>query len=113
MASGPAIEARWGSPAPALPAGHPAWELEAYYLSQAMCDLIYVVSPRRIVLGGGVMNHEGLVARIRAGTRALLAEYVQPLADPRMVDELIVPAALGENAGIVGALELAFEAGGG
>jgi fructokinase len=78
-----------------------------------MCDLIYVVSPRRIVLGGGVMKLEGLLARIRAGTRALLADYVQPLADPRMVDELIVPAALGDNAGIVGALELAFEAAGG
>jgi len=113
MASGPAIEARWGSPAPALPAGHPAWELEAYYLSQAMCDLIYVVSPRRIVLGGGVMNHEGLLARIRAGTQALLADYVQPLASPRILDDLIVPAALGDNAGIVGALELAFEAAGG
>jgi len=78
-----------------------------------MCDLIYIISPRRIVLGGGVMKHEGLLARIRDGTRALLADYVQPLADPRMVDELIVPAALGDNAGIVGALELAFEAAGG
>jgi len=110
MASGPAIEARWGSPGSALPADHPAWELEAHYLAQAMCDLIYVVSPQRIVLGGGVMNHQGLLGLIRQETRALLAGYVQTLADPMMLDEQIVPAALGDDAGIVGALELAFEA---
>jgi len=56
------------------------------------------------------MNHQGLLGLIRQETRALLAGYVQTLADPMMLDEQIVPAALGDDAGIVGALELAFEA---
>ena len=33
MASGPAIERRWGQPAKELPPAHPAWEIEAHYLA--------------------------------------------------------------------------------
>jgi fructokinase len=33
LASGPALEARWGQRGETLPAEHPAWELEAQYLA--------------------------------------------------------------------------------
>ena len=65
MASGPAIEARWGVKADKLNSDHPAWELEAHYLSLALHALICVLSPQRIILGGGVMDQEILFPMVR------------------------------------------------
>src|SRR5258706_8805710 len=52
LASGPAIEKRWGQPAEELPDNHPAWELEAEYIAQALTGYIYTLSPQRIIIGG-------------------------------------------------------------
>ncbi len=65
MASGPAIEARWGHKGEALPANHPAWRVEADYLAQACINVACVLSPRVIVLGGGVMEQPQLLGMIR------------------------------------------------
>jgi fructokinase len=110
LASGPAIEARWGSPGRDLPDGHPAWDLEAHYLADALCSLLFMVSPRRIVLGGGVMRRLELLEHIREGMLARLGGYLAPLNSAEAIEDLIVPAELGDDAGIVGALELAQEA---
>jgi len=56
LACGPAVTARWGRPSHDLPAGHPAWQLEAYYIALALNNLICALSPQRIVLGGGIMQ---------------------------------------------------------
>ena len=37
---------------------HPAWEMEAYYLAQALMNYVLILSPQRIVMGGGVMKQE-------------------------------------------------------
>ena len=58
---GPAIDARWGQPADSLPQDHPAWPLEANYLALALVNVICTLSPERIILGGGVMSHAGLL----------------------------------------------------
>jgi len=110
LASGPAIEARWGSSGQDLPVGHPAWSLEAYYLAEALCNLVYVISPQKIVLGGGVMNQAELLSLIRGETQARLGGYLAPLDRPGAIAALVVPAELGDDAGIVGALELARKA---
>jgi fructokinase len=110
MASGPALEARWGARGQDLPVDHPAWELEAYYLAEALCNMIYLITPQRIVLGGGVMNQEGLLPSIRRQVRTSLAGYIAPLDSSEAIADLIVPAGLGDDAGIVGALELAQRA---
>jgi fructokinase len=108
LASGPAIERRWGHPGRELHSEHPAWHLEAYYLAQSMCSLICVLSPQRIILGGGVMNQSQLFPLIRAKMQELLGGYINsPAILSPEVDSFIVPAALGDDAGIVGALELA------
>jgi fructokinase len=65
LASGPAIARRWGVRAETLPDDHPGWELEARYLALGICNLIYAFSPQRIVLGGGVLQHPGLIDRVR------------------------------------------------
>src|SRR5258705_6640293 len=51
LASGPAIEQRWGSRAEQLPADHPAWRLEARYLAAGVVNIICTLSPRRVIMG--------------------------------------------------------------
>ena len=99
LACGPAIEARWASPAAALPPGHPAWALEAHYLALALNNWACTLSPERIVMGGGVMRQGQLFAPIREQLARLLNGYM------RTGD--IVPPELGANAGVLGALVLA------
>jgi fructokinase len=107
LATGPAIAARWGAPPETLPDDHPAWALEAHYLALGLVNVILVLSPERIVLGGGVMARAGLFPMIRAEVAALLAGYVASPALGRDLDRYIVPPALGERAGFLGALALA------
>jgi fructokinase len=99
LASGPAIAARWGMRGEALPDDHPAWALEAEYLAHGLASLSCILSPDRILLGGGVMQRKHLFPRIRARVCELLAGYV------RMPG--ILPPALGADAGILGAISLA------
>ncbi len=54
LANGPALLKRWGQPAETLPPDHPAWDLEATYIAYALAAYITVLSPQRIVIGGGV-----------------------------------------------------------
>ncbi len=60
LASGPALARRWGQPAESLPADHPAWDLEARYIASALTTLVLVLSPERLILGGGVMQRVAL-----------------------------------------------------
>ena len=107
MASGPAIEARWGKPAETLPAEHPAWALEAHYLALALVNLICTLSPQRIILGGGVMKQESLFPMIRENVLNLLNGYVQVAALLEEIDDYIVSPALGHRAGVLGAVAMA------
>jgi fructokinase len=112
LASGPALEARWGQRAETLPAGHPAWPLEAHYLALALMNFICTLSPQRIVLGGGVMEQMQLFPLIHQEVPGLLNGYVQA---PAILDEIagyIVPPGLGNRAGVLGAIALAERAAG-
>lgn len=111
LATGPAIERRWGVQGSDLPRDHPAWQLEALYLSLGLANLIYVISPQRIILGGGVMHQAQLFASIRHQVQVLLAGYVQAPAILKQIDAYIVPPALGDKAGVLGAIALAQGAG--
>jgi len=110
MAAGPAMNKRWGQPAETLPADHPAWELEAEYLAQAVSNLVVCFSPQRIILGGGVMQQPQLFSAVRRKTLQLLNGYVQSQEILEHVDEYIVPPGLGNRAGSLGALALAMQA---
>src|SRR5438067_6015990 len=66
LASGPAMEVRWGTPAADLPKDHPAWALEAHYLALGLANYVCTLSPQRIVMGGGVMQQTHLFGLIRA-----------------------------------------------
>ncbi len=110
LASGPALEKRWGQRAETLPADHPAWELEADYIAIAMEGFICAFSPQRIILGGGVPQQPQLIPLVRTKTLALLANYIQSKEVLENIDRYIVPPELGSRAGIAGALALAQQA---
>jgi fructokinase len=107
LASGPALEKRWGQKAETLPPEHPAWELEAHYIALALANYIYTLSPQRIVIGGGVGGKERLLPSIRKNVQELLNGYVQSPAITKNIDEYIIPPALGGRAGMLGAIALA------
>jgi fructokinase len=110
MASGPAIERRWGQRAETLPSAHPAWDLEARYIASALTTLVLVLSPDRLILGGGVMQSEPLLPLVRQHLVASLGGYVQADAVLSGIDRYVVPPQLGQQAGIAGALALAERA---
>ena len=106
LASGPAIAARLGHPAADAPPDHPVWGLVADTLAQLCHNLALVAAPRRILLGGGVMEAQPhLFARIRAALDASLAGYF-PLPD----GDYVVPPGLGGLAGPCGGIALALGA---
>lgn len=112
LASGPAMNARWGAAAETLPEDHPAWALEAGYLAAALVSIILTLSPQRIILGGGVMGQPGLLARVRRETLRLLGDYVQSPAILERTSEYITAPGLGNRSGMLGALVLARRAAG-
>jgi fructokinase len=111
MANGPAVEKRWGIKGQDLAPDHPAWELEADYLAQALQSLVCVLSPQRIIMGGGVMDVPGLLPKVREKTVEYLNNYVQHPAITEHIDETIVLPALGNRAGVLGAVALGLQAG--
>ena len=110
LASGPAMEKRWGVKAYQLPPEHPAWNLEAAYLAQMCVNAICAFSPQKIILGGGVMQQKHLFPRVREKTLALLNGYVQAGEILEHIDRYIVEPGLGTKSGATGALLLAQEA---
>ncbi|MFH1570014.1 MAG: ROK family protein, partial [Gemmatimonadota bacterium] len=110
LASGPAISQRWGRSAQELEPHHPAWQLEAEYLAQGLASFVCVLSPRRLILGGGVMQQAHLFPMVRRELLRQLNGYIRVPAIVERVDEYVVPPGLGSRAGIAGALALAARA---
>ena len=112
LASGPAMEKRWGLPAKLMTDDHPAWALEAQYLAQMCANMIVTISPEIIVLGGEVMQtHPALYRMIREETLRLLGGYVgSQKITPEGMAAYIVPPKLGMNAGVTGAMLLGAQA---
>lgn len=106
MAAGPAIEERWGQKAVNLVDRKEVWELEAYYIAQAIMAYILTVMPNKIILGGGVMHQMQLFPLIRSKVKELINGYINT-KELRDIDNYIVPASLQDNQGIMGCIQLA------
>jgi fructokinase len=106
MASGPAIEARWGRPPhdPGPLAGE-ATVMESAYLASGLRNVVYTVAPERVVLGGGVSSLPGLVAAVNAGLVEEMGGYA---AQPEHGTGFVVLPALGADSGIAGGFALAL-----
>lgn len=106
LASGPAIEARWGVKAYELAAEHEAWDIEAYYIAQGLMNFILTLSPEKIILGGGVMKQLHLFPKIRFQVKKLLKGYINTKEILEDLENYIVPPKLGDDAGLLGAIAL-------
>ena len=109
LASGPAIEERWGAPAKELIDRAEVWELESDYIAQALSNLILTLSPQRIILGGGVMHQQKLFPMIRSKVSNYLNGYIKT-GELKDMDHYIIPAGLHDDQGIMGAIKLAMDA---
>jgi len=107
LAAGPAIVARWGQRADALPPEHPGLALEAHYLALGLVSYICTLSPQRIILGGGVMEQIHLLPLIRREVQTLLNGYLQIPETQEHIDDYIVRPGLGNRSGVLGAIALA------
>ena len=103
LAAGPSIIARWGVSLSDLPADHPGHDIIAWYLAQAAQTFEAILSPSRMIFGGGVMETRGLLDRVRVKAAEGGAGYFA--GDPA---EVIVAPALGADTGLLGALALAL-----
>jgi fructokinase len=109
LASGDAIRTRWGR-LPEEITDEQAWSLEADYLALGLMNVICALSPQKIIVGGGVMNQPSLLPLVRSRVQALASGYLDAAELGDGIDDYIVRAALGDQAGVVGALELARQA---
>jgi fructokinase len=103
MASGPAVEKRWSKKGVELADQSFVWELEAYYLAQALISYTLILRPERIILGGGLMKQKQIFKLIRNEFHAMLNDYVE-VPD---LETYIQPVGLNDQAGIIGGLLLA------
>lgn len=112
LCSGPAMARRTGLSAENLPADHPTWMTEIQYIALAITNLICVLSPRRIIVGGSVrkagqLGEDRFFELLRARVHETLNGYLGSSAlDHAGILGYIVPPALGDDAGIAGAIAL-------
>lgn len=106
LAAGPAIEERWGEKGIDLVDRPEVWELTGYYIAQALMQYILILSPKKIILGGGVMHQQQVFDSVYKHLPELLGGYVEL---PEL-SEYIVSPGLGDDAGITGSLLLAYQA---
>lgn len=108
LAAGPAIEGRWGKSGKELNDDNIVWDMESHYLAQGIQSLILTCSPEKIIMGGGVMHQKRLFPLIREKVRKNLGGYIKRKEILTGIDQYIIPPALGDDAGLTGALALTF-----
>lgn len=108
MAAGPALEEHWGKPARELADVEEVWETESYYIAQAIMTYILVLSPKKIILGGGVMKQTQLFPLIRKKVVEMLNGYIS-IPEIEDIDNYIVAPGLVDDQGILGCAAMALD----
>ena len=99
LASGPAIEKRWDQTAVLLEGRPEVWEIEGYYIAQALMTYILTLSPERIILGGGVMRQRQLLPVIYKHLQAMNNHYLAfPQLEDQIADYIVTPGIEGLSA---------------
>jgi len=107
LASGASLERRLGKRPKDIPPDHPAWLVEAGYLALGVVNLIYALSPQRIILGGGILKVPGLLPAVRREVKKLMHGYLSSAMIIGRIDHYLVPPQLGDMSGVLGAIALA------
>lgn len=91
-----------------LGADDAVWPLAAHALAQLLHTLVLSTAPRRIVMGGGVIEgHPELLVQLRRRLGESLNGYLDLDRLVGSMERYVVPAALGPLAGAFGSLALA------
>jgi len=93
-------------PAHQLTPDHPAWRLETHYVALGLANIILTLSPRKIVLGGGLRS-KLLWNELFRELQELLNGYVRAPELGSLIGSYIVEPGLGDDAGVLGAIALA------
>jgi fructokinase len=109
LASGPAIEKRLGLTGALIPEDDAFWDIEADYIASALMNYILTLSPKKIILGGGVMQREFLFEKVRRRVCELLNGYVASKEILEEIEDYIVAPGLGNQSGSLGAIALAMQ----
>lgn len=109
LAAGPSLEKRWGVKGAELADRKEVWELEAYYIGHAITNYIMILSPERIIVGGGVMHQDCLLPMIRQEVKKQMNGYIRGKGMEDL-DNYIVGVSLNDNQGAMGAVKLAMDA---
>jgi glucokinase len=81
-----------------------AFSRAGYYLGQTIADWLHILNPSILILGGGVSRSGDLLLN------PLIESLHKHVISPEYLRDLqIVPAALGDDVGLLGALALALE----
>jgi fructokinase len=108
LAAGPAIERRTGRAATGLgELRERTVALEAWYLAQLVTAVTYLLTPQRVVLGGGVLHLPGLLDAVRESTVERLRGAIDSTAMADGLREYVVAPGLGGSSGVLGALAMA------
>jgi fructokinase len=110
LAAGPSIEARFSQRGETLPDNHFFWDIEAGYIAHALINYILTLSPKRIIIGGGVMQKSFMFPAVRKKVLELMNGYITHDLLSKNIDQYIVPPALGSRSGVLGAIALIMDA---
>jgi len=106
LCAGPAVEERWGKKGVELADRQEVWEMEAFYIGQALVDFTLMISPQKIILGGGLMHQTQLLPLIRTEFAKQMNGYIQT-KEMEDLNQYIVVQSLDDKQGIMGALQMA------
>jgi fructokinase len=107
LASGSALKARLGDELASFAPDHPAWHGVAWTLAQLCHAIVCAAAPRRITIGGGVIDRQPhLLPAINSKLVGSLSGYIRLPDD----GDYVRAPALGRDAGPLGAIALAMTA---
>ena len=78
-------------------------------MAYAITNYILVLSPQKVILGGGVMHQQQLFPMVRDKVKQMLGGYLQT-KELEDMDSYIVGPSLNDNQGILGAMKLGMDA---
>lgn len=107
LVSGPALAVRFAMEPGDIPNSHPKWQFVASDLGELAACILLTTSAERVVFGGGIsVQRPFLLPLLRQEAVDRLGGYL-PHIDAKTASKAIVSTSLKENAGPLGALELA------
>ena len=102
LCAGPALQKRWGVPGKELTERDDVWDMEAWYIAQALVSYTMILSPEMFILGGGVSHQMKIFPLVRKYYAQFMNGYLKT-KELENLDNYIVCQSLDDNQGLLGA----------